>query len=454
MFSVNTSDLKSMLIILIILSTIILFSKKIFKNTSPEESRKIIHVFTGVTVLTFPYIFKSFLPVLIIGILSIGMLSALRYIKFLNEKLGHGLFDVDRKSYGELFFGISVVLLFFLYKITNQNVIVYIIPILTLTFADSTAALIGVRYGQNKISSQGEDTKSIEGSFIFFIVTFMCTLFPLQLMTQTGRTEVLLISIFTGVLAAMVEMVSSNGNDNILLPIYTYIVINYNINQPLEKLLYCFVIMLGLICLSYAIYKWSKISKLAVISALISGYLTLILGSINWLYIPILVFLSFGVFPLINEKESQNELNYKVIEANTIIGNLFVCLRSIIGMRFNDLCFLCFLTSYACHLGINTYVRLNIFHNYKPKKAVILSIIKTLLIIEIPYILFNAYHDIYRIQDWFILLFAYILAIMIQTILVKKTDYSKTNIIAAKLNVMSILMITLTIFIPYITFIV
>lgn len=441
------NDILKISIISTILLTVILFSKKIFKNTSKEGARKLIHVCTGITTLTFPFIFDSHIPVLIIGILSLIALTLLKHVKFLRKNFGKGLFGVDRKSYGEIFFGISVVILFTLYKLTNQNVVTYLIPILTLTFADSTAALIGVRYGMNKISSKGEDTKSIEGSFIFFVVTFMATLFPLQLMTNVGRAEVLLICIFTGALAAMVEMISHDGNDNLMLPLYTYIIINYNINKTLDELLLIFIIMIGLIFLSYAIYKFNKISKLAVVSALLTGYMTLILGSINWLYIPILVFLSFGVFPMATKEERKNELNYKIIDNCTVIGTIFVCIKAITGMI--DICFLCFLASYCCLLAMNTFVRLHIFHKKEKYKSIFLSMLKSIIVIEIPYIIFNASNNVYRPKDWGVLIISMFISLLIESILIKKYDYSITNIKAAEMNKYSVGVISSTIFVIY-----
>ena len=280
-------DLFSIFLVLLILGTTTLFSKKLLNISSPEKSRKLIHVTLGITTLLFPYLFNSFIPVVFLGIIAFLSLFALRKVKTLRKKFGDGLFGVDRESFGEIYFTISIVLIFVLYKVMNLNTVFYLIPISILTFADSTAALIGVKYGTKKISEITEDTKSLEGSFVFFVVAFMCTLIPLQLITNVGRAEVLIISAFVGFMSAMIEMTAHSGNDNITLPFFTFLILQYNFEKNVDELFYVFEIVLFLIIICSIIYKLTKLSKLAIAGSLLYGYLTLILGSINWLYIPL-----------------------------------------------------------------------------------------------------------------------------------------------------------------------
>ena len=433
--------------VLLFLGVVILFTKKVFKNISAEASRKIIHISTGLVSLTFPFIFDSYIPVIIIVALAILGLTALKYIKTFNDKFGEGLFGVKRKSYGEIYVALAVGILFVTYKLTNVNIVNYLIPILILTFADSTAALIGVVYGRKKISSMNEDTKSIEGSFIFFIVAFMCTLFPLQLMTNIGRAEVLIISVLVGILAAMIEEVGHDGSDNFLIPIYTYSILAYNFDKDASVLLYNIGIMFVVILVSMIVFKINRLSKLAIVYALLCAYMTLILGSLNWLYIPLLTFIFFGILPSANEKEKKNEFNYKIIETNTIIGSAFLWLKIVTGL--NDICFLCFLVSYAMVIAMNAYTRFTVFLEKKSFISAILSIIKALLVIEIPYILWNSYRGIYRVWDWGIVFFSIIISVIAIKHLNKKYDYSYINMSSAVANTVTMGIITGIIFVGY-----
>lgn len=441
-------DIIPIIVVLVFLSVVILFTKKIFKNTSSEMSRKIIHVLTGITTLTFPFIFTSYISVIIISASAIIGLSLLKNVKYAREKFGDGLFGVERKSYGDLYLALAVAILFTTYKITEASVVTYLIPILTLTFADSVAALVGVNYGKKKISSEYEDTKSIEGSFIFFVVAFMCTLIPLQLITTVGRAEVLAISFFVGILAAMIEMIGHDGNDNLLLPIQTYAIVAYNLDKTMDVLAYNFAIMLILILICMLVVRITRFSKLAVVAALLCGYMTLILGSINWLYIPLLTFIFVGIFPGANDKEKGNEFNYRIIETNTIIGSAFVWIRSVTGLT--DICFVCFLVSFCCVIAMNAYTRLTVFWDKKPLFSAIFAIVKAVLVIEIPYILWNSYRGIYRVWDWAIVFISIIISVIVSKFLNKKFDYSCINIPAATANTVTMGVITSTIFILYI----
>lgn len=443
-------DFLSAVIVMVLLLCIVLFTKKIFKKSTAEQSRKLIHVSMGVITLFFPYLFDTFIPVVMLGLVAFISLLVLRKNTILRTKFGDGLFSIDRKSYGEIYFVISIVLIFSLYKIMNLNVVHYIIPIATLTFADSTAALIGVRYGQNKLSGEYEDTKSLEGSVIFFIVAFMCSLFPLQLMTTVGRLEVLLISIFVGLLSAMVEMTSHDGNDNFLLPFLTFLIVQYNFNEHAGTLMYMFFVVFFIVFVCSIINKSTSLSKLAIVSVLLYGYMTMILGSLNWLYIPLLVFAFFSILPRTTELEKKNTLNYQIIEHNILVGTIFVFIKSITGLR--DVCFCGFMVAYCMTLTMNTYVRLNIFYRKNVKVSSILSIIKTILVIEIPYILFNAYYySVYRWWDWIIILTCTVISVFIIQKLNKKFDYSIINVPAAKANMFSVAIVSGIVFLCYIT---
>lgn len=438
----------ALLSILVVLSLVILFTKKVFKNISGELSRKIIHIATGITTLTFPFIFTSYISVIIISGVTIVGLLALKNVKSIRNRFGDGLFNIERKSYGDLYFALSVAILFTTYKVTGAHVVTYLIPILTLTFADSVAAVVGINYGKKSISSVDEDKKSIEGSFIFFIVAFLCTLVPLQLMTSVGRAEVLIISFFVGILAAMIEMTGHDGNDNLLLPLYTYAIIAYNIDKGLDVFTYNFVVMFAVMLISIIVFKINKLSKLALVAALLCGYMILILGSINWLYIPLLTFIFFGILPSANEAENKNEFNYRIIETNIVIGNVFVWLRAITGLT--DICFVCFLASFCMVIVMNTYTRLSTFWKYPSIKSAALAILKATLVIEIPYILWNSLRNIYRFWDWIIVFTVIVIAALISRALNKKFDYSYINMTAAVANTISMGIVTGIIFILYI----
>ena len=344
-----------------------------------EISRKIIHVVMGLFALSLPFWVPSRGFVVIMGIAAVAILLVLRNVKKLREGVGSALFGIDRKSYGELYFAVSVVIIFVLHQSTYE----YLIPILVLTFADSVAALIGKSYGRYNLAQKQEDAKSSEGSVMFFIVAFICALVPLQLMTEIGRPEVLVISFLIGILAAMIEAISANGNDNLLLPLLTYSFVRENAYISLDSLFTNFGIMLFFLVVILLVYKVMNITKLSIAYGMLVGYIAMIQGGWEWILPPLILILTYGILPLMNEEERQMKLSYKVIESNTIIG--MVCLWvAVFVPQYRDILYIAYSFSFACFLAINTYSRFVNFVNTKRSTAIVCGLLKGIVFIALP----------------------------------------------------------------------
>ena len=361
-----------------------------FKKIKPEVRRKMFHMSMGLVMLTFPYLFKSALSVGILGIISIVFFLVLRNTKLKNT-LGQSLYSVKRKSDGELYFVASV---FFIYYLSHGNPILYSIPILVLTFADSSAALTGKKYGKTKLSESNEDAKSLEGSFMFFIVAFMLVLVPLLLFTEVGREEVLIISAIIGLNVAMIEMISHSGNDNILIPITTFAFLSTLMNQDVITLRYNVVILLCiyiLVRISNSVKSWSK---MALAEIIVAGYLTILLYGLYAIIPPLMLFLTVMNFPSKQESEKDNVYNARIIETNVMIGLAICAFVAITGMK--EELFALYSLTYAMHLTINTFVRFKYYLKFSECYSLWLAYSKGLVFILLPsiavqYIVFKSY---------------------------------------------------------------
>lgn len=182
---------------------------------SPELSRKLFHMGGGLTVLSFPWMFSSAWPVFLLALITLPSLLALKYIRAFKGNLGSVLYRVDRSSRGELYFPLSVCVLF---ACVHEQILLFLIPVLILTLADPSAALIGSRYGRlHYIFVRG--SKSIEGSAAFFFVAGTCVLVPLLLCRVTYCGEALLIALLVGLLATLAEAIAWDGLDNLFIPL-------------------------------------------------------------------------------------------------------------------------------------------------------------------------------------------------------------------------------------------
>ena len=371
---------KSIILIMAVIFVALLIIKFIEKKTNinAEIKRKMFHVTMGLVMLIFPYIFTSVVSVGILGSIAIAFLYILKHTK-LKDSLGTILFSVDRESMGEIFFAISVFLIFYLSK---GDKILFSIPILILTFADSTAALIGKNYGKKNLAKLNEDAKSIEGSFMFFMVAFIMTLVPLLLFSDVGREETLIISTIVGFNVALIEMISHTGNDNLLIPLTTFAFISTHIEMPLENLrinLLILGIIFILVTIANRVKAWSK---LALVETLVVGYLTITLYNIYAIIPPLLLFFTVMRFPKQRENEKNNLYDARIIETNVIIGTAICGIVAITGLKKEF--FITYVGCYAMHLIINTFVRLKYYFKFSEMKSLSLAIIKGVGFIFIP----------------------------------------------------------------------
>ncbi len=415
---------ESILFVLVTLFLVMLIIKIIEEKTNinGEIKRKMLHVSMGLIMLTFPYIFNSAFSVGLLGIIAVIFMYILKHTK-LKQTIGTVLYSVDRESMGEIFFIISVFLLFYLSK---GDKILYSIPILILSFADSTAALIGRNYAKKNLAELNEDSKSIEGSFMFFIVAFMSTLVPLLLFTEVGREEVLAISMIIGFNVALVEMISHSGNDNLLIPLTTYAFLTTHIGLAIEELrmnLLILCVIFLLVTIANRVKAWSK---LALVETLVVGYLTIILYGIYAIIPPLILFLTVMNFPKKRENEKENLYDARIIETNIIIGIAICGIVAITGLK-KEL-FMIYASSYTMHLIINTFVRLKYYFNFSVGDSILLSVSKGIGFIFVPSILIEILVFKERLNA--IMFSAMIIAFILSAIIIslKKKNVQKEEI--------------------------
>ncbi len=186
-------------------------------NARPETTRKMFHTGSGAFTLTFPFLFRETWPVLLLTGASALLVMAVKLQPALRARLGNVTNRVERATFGEVYFPVSVALLFWL--TLGSDPLLFVVPILMLTFADATCALVGARYGLTRYVGA---SKSVEGSVAFVAVAFLCVHVPLLLWSDTGRAESLLIAATLALLVMLLEGSAWRGLDNLFIPIGGY----------------------------------------------------------------------------------------------------------------------------------------------------------------------------------------------------------------------------------------
>jgi phytol kinase len=208
----------------------------------PETSRKVLHTGAGLLTLALPFAFHDLWPVVLLVAVTAAALAVVRLIPAVRRRFGAAAYRVARASYGEFYFLLAVVTLFWLTE--AQSSILFAIPVLVLTLADTTAALVGSRYGPTPHAGA---RKTIEGSMAFAAVAVLCVSVPLLLWTAVGRVESLLIAATTALLLMLVEACAGRGRDNLLLPLGGYLLLRGLLPLAVGTLTICFAATLVLV---------------------------------------------------------------------------------------------------------------------------------------------------------------------------------------------------------------
>ncbi len=183
----------------------------------PEAIRKLLHVGMGLTALSFPWLFRDIEPVLGVVGAAMVILVAVRKAPYL-RRFGTVLDGVARSSRGDVFFLVAIAALF---ALSGGDALMFGVPILVLTLADTAAALVGIRYGRARLTIAAGD-KSVAGSIAFFIVAFVCASIPVVLLGHAELPAVLAGAAILACVTTTVEALAGNGLDNLLVPLAAF----------------------------------------------------------------------------------------------------------------------------------------------------------------------------------------------------------------------------------------
>jgi phytol kinase len=321
-------------------------------NLHAEITRKLVHVLMGCVTLSFPWLFTSSWPVICIGLLAITLIGATKLLPAMRQSMGSALGDVDRSSWGEIYFPIAVMTLFIL---SGGDKLLYGIPVLILTLADATSALIGVQYGQAKYRTSG-GSKSVEGSLAFFTVAFLSTQLPLLLMSHTGRLASVLIALVIGLLVMILEAVGTVGLDNLLIPFGAYVFLKIYLTFPPSELILRLVVLLLLMLGAFIWRRRTDLNGSATLLSTLVAYVFWALGGWLWVLPPLIVFASHTLLESSppNLADADRVYGSRAVLCTAGAGLLWLFIAK--GFAIPQLAFVSSV-AFASHLAIIGYTR-------------------------------------------------------------------------------------------------
>jgi len=208
-------------VILLYLFSIFLISIvfKKYNEDSREIVRKIIHIGIGplIPIAQFLKINQNS------ALIFTGIVSLIVFINY-NYKLFPTIEDVERKSYGTLFYCLSLFILIYLFW--DKDPYALITGFFIMTFGDGLAGLIGKSLN-SKSWTFFKQKKSLIGTMTMFLTSLIvvCSLGFAQ--QNSLNLNYLTIAFF----ATLLEQFSVLGIDNFIVPIFSALFFNFFITS-------------------------------------------------------------------------------------------------------------------------------------------------------------------------------------------------------------------------------
>ena len=217
------------------------------------------------------------------------LVATIKFVPALRTRFGGVSNRVDRPTLGEIYFPIAVATLFWL--TLDQDPLLFVIPVLLLTLADATSALVGGRYGVTRYSGA---VKSLEGSAAFAVVGFFCVHVPLLLWSDAGRAESLLIAATLALLVMLLEGSAWRGLDNLFVPIGGYFLLRAYLPLDAAALVARFLVTIGLVCALLLSRRRTTLEDDSLVGGAFLAYVAWALMGWQWLIAPAAVFVGYS----------------------------------------------------------------------------------------------------------------------------------------------------------------
>ena len=180
-----------------------------WRKYSVEFTRKFIHIAVGMwaygTVLLFERRTFALVPPL-----AFVAINALSYWRGTFKAMETG----EKGKLGTIYFPLSFAALIWLLWGHPYLLVASLMP---MTWGDALAAIIGRAIGKRRYTVLGT-TRSLEGSGVMFLYSWVATLAPLVIMGSISSAAAMGAAIATALAATAIEAISPWGIDNLTVP--------------------------------------------------------------------------------------------------------------------------------------------------------------------------------------------------------------------------------------------
>jgi len=225
----------------------------------------------GILVSLAPFFLRTQLPVIFLGLIF----TVLNGVALKKDSL-KGMHTTQRVSFGTVYFPIAFTLLVILFW--DRNLVIFIVSMLILAFADTAATVIGERVHAPRKFILWHDQKSWPGSIAFFLMTLIVVglAWPvyshLAHVTQLPLLQLLGLALFTALTTTIAEAVSKRGSDNLSLTLTAGLAMDLYLTSMLAGTLLALVgWFLFSILLGYSAYKLHSLTVSGAFGAFLLG---------------------------------------------------------------------------------------------------------------------------------------------------------------------------------------
>lgn len=261
---------------------------------SAELVRKAAHMLSGAIAAAFPWLFQSTWPGVALCSIALLAMLAMRVVPVLRQTYGRVTGSVDRHTWGEFYFPAAVACVWVL---SERDPILFVVPVLLLTFGDAAAALVGVAFGRHKFRTS-EGQKSVEGSVAFLAVGTAATFVALSILApDIDIVKVALIATLLACLLMIFEAVAWRGMDNILLPVLAFVLLRIYLKLDAAELGVRLAVLSVIVVLLISIRGRRTMTGEGLLAASLVLYSTWALGGWEWFALPAIIVLATPWLP-------------------------------------------------------------------------------------------------------------------------------------------------------------
>ncbi len=196
---------------------------------SPEITRKLVHILTGILIYFAPQVFYSGIPAILLAVTFI----CVNFVAVQFDLL-KGIHGTNRHSYGTVYYPLSFLALVLLFWDSAPHIIS--ISILVLAVGDASAAIVGENLRHPHIFYLTSDKKSFEGSAVMFVSTFLIVFSSLKYSNISTTYDPIILAVVTSIFATVFEAISSRGFDNYTVPLSTAFMLHHFSTFPTHHL--------------------------------------------------------------------------------------------------------------------------------------------------------------------------------------------------------------------------